>query len=373
MPRARMICVILLAGEVPASLGADAPRADGVSSQPVRGTIVATLDELVPRLMESLHVPGVSIVGIEGRRIAWDRHYGVRCAGRPEGVDRRTVFEACSMSKLPFAYVVLKAVERGKLDLDKPLADYLDKPYLTDQPLHKRITARMALSHTTGFPNWRKGGWEQGGPLPVLFEPGTRFGYSGEGFLYLQRVVEHITSIPLERYIQVELFKPLGMIISSYVWEDRFGELAAAGHDARGKPMPKRPLYSRANAGYSLYCTAYEYAVFLVEVLKDDRSAPHSLSARSIGAMLTRTTKATGSKPIHRSGPPTSGDVYRGLGWTIDETASGARFYHAGSNGTGFRCYCEFDYARGTGIAIMTNAMTGEALWRRVIEVVAAP
>ena len=143
------------------------------------------------------------------------------------------------MSKLPAAYVTLKLIEQGKLDLDRPLREYLDHPYLTNEPLHLKITARMALSHTTGFPNWRKGGWRSGGPLPVLFEPGTKFGYSGEGFTYLQRVIEHITGEPFEPYVQRTLFAPLGITSASYVWQERFEKTAAAGHDAKGAVPPR--------------------------------------------------------------------------------------------------------------------------------------
>jgi len=363
----------LLPTRLMAQPSAPAGRTTDARASSRSSPISAKLDSMVPRLMAAYHVPGVSIVGIENRRIAWERHYGVRSAGRPDKVDRDTVFEACSMTKTPFAHVALKLVERGRLQLDRPLVSYLAQPYLDDEPLHKRITARMVLSHTTGFPNWRKGGWRKGGKLPVLFEPGTKFGYSGEGFLYLQRVVEHVTGTPAEQYMKSELFGPLGMTISSYVWEDRYKQLAAAGHDAKGNVKPNRPLYRHANAGYSLYCTAYEYAKFLVEILKEDRSARHSLGARSIHAMLTPTTQATGRKPIDRSVKTTSKTTYYGLGWAIDKTASGHRAYHGGSNGTGFRCYCEFDRKHGTGIVIMTNAVSGARLWHRVIAAVGAP
>ncbi len=332
--------------------------------------IVKAIDKKMPGWMESFHVPGVSIVGIEDRRIAWDRHYGVRRAGDTTKVDRNTVFEACSLSKPVFAYPVLKLVERGKLDLDRPLVGYLKEPYLPDEPLHKKITARMVLSHTSGFPNWRKGA---SGKLPVGFEPGTRFEYSGEGFLYLQRVVEQITGVPAEKWMRQELFDPLGITISSYVWENRFREFAAAGHDAKGRPKPGRPLYRRANVSFSLYCTAHEYAKVLVEILKQDRSADHSLSARSVDAMLTRTSEATGRKAIERGGRRESDAVHWGLGWAINKTAGGDRFYHTGSNGTGFRCYCEFDVERGIGLVVMTNAEGGTRLWRRLVETFAEP
>ena len=156
---------VLACAEAALPAGTDAQP--DLGSPPTTDAIPARLDELVPKLMDEFHVPGVSIVGIEDRRIAWERQYGVRKAGAAEKVDRDTVFEACSMSKPPLAYLVLKLVERGEFELDRTLVEYLDKPYLKDEPLHRRITARMVLTHTSGFPNWRDGGWRKGGPLPL--------------------------------------------------------------------------------------------------------------------------------------------------------------------------------------------------------------
>lgn len=351
------------------AMPADSHSGDGL---PENDSLPHRLDKLVPALMAKHNVPGVSIVGLENRRIAWERQYGVRTAGKPEPVTTQTLFEAASMSKLPAAYVALKLVEQGKLDLDRPLRGHLDAPYLADEPLHLKITARMVLAHTTGFPNWRKGGWRNGGPLPVLTEPGTKFTYSGEGFTYLQRVMEHITGESFERLVQRTLFAPLGITTASYVWRDGFDKLAAAGHNAQGELPTSRQLYRDANTAYSLYCTPAEYGLFLAEMLKQDRSASHSLSAKSLADMLTRTTKVESRQAIVRSGKSAE-DTHYGLGWAIDSTPSGDRVHHSGSNGTGFRCYCEFDPERGTGIVIMTNAAGGAGLWRELIAAVGEP
>ncbi len=349
------------------------PNGAGISPARAAKPTPEALDHLVPKLMKQHHVPGVAIVGIENRQVAWERFYGVRRAGRPEPVNAQTVFEAASMSKLLMAYAALKLVEQGKLDLDRSLAEYLDQPYLPDEPRHRRITARMVLTHTTGFPNWRTNGWQNGGPLPLLYDPGTRFTYSGEGFLYLQRVVEHITDTPIQSYLQNTLLGPLQMTNSSLVWQDRYTRQAAAGHDAQGKPMASRKLYHDANVAYSLYCTASDYAKVLLEMLAEDRSASHSLSARSLDAMLSRTTVAEGRKPVARGGPPSAEPKYYGLGWAIDPTATGDRIHHSGSNGTGFRCYCEFDRRRGTGLVIMANAVNGAPLWEDIMLAVGEP
>jgi CubicO group peptidase (beta-lactamase class C family) len=137
--------------------------------------------------------------------------------------------------------------------------------------------------------------------------------------------------------------------------------------------MANRKLYHDANVAYSLYCTATDYAKVLLEMLADDRSAPHSLSARSLDAMLTRTTVAEGRKPVARGGVRPSEPMYYGLGWAIDTTAAGDRIHHSGSNGTGFRCHCEFDRRSGKGLVIMANAVNGAQLWQDIMLAVGEP
>jgi CubicO group peptidase (beta-lactamase class C family) len=265
-----------------------------------------------------------------------------------------------------FAYAVLQLVEQGRLDLDKPLVEYLDKPYLPDEPRHRTITARMVLCHTSGFPNWRK----KGEPLRVLFEPGSRFKYSGEGFKYLQHVVEHLTGAPLDQWMRRAVLDPVGMKNSSFAWDDRVGELAASGHDDQGKVKTSGPRFQQANAAASLFCSPREYALFLLEIMRPDRSDDHSLSKKTIDRMLTRASKAD-LRPIKRLSPAVSEDVHFGLGWHIDATPLGDRIYHPGTNGTGFCCYNEFDPRRGDGIVIMTNGLAGNRLWEEVIATVA--
>ena len=339
-------------------------------------SVTHQLDILTPRLMEDMNVPGVSISMIEDGRISWHKGYGVVRADGMEKVTPETVFEACSMSKVAFTYVVLKLVEQGKLDLDRPLVEYLDKLYLENEPLHKLITARMVLTHRTGFPNWREGGWRKGGPLPVKFKPGTKYGYSGEGYLYLQRVVEHITGKSLNPLMKEMLLEPVGMTLSSYVWEERHDKLASAGHDKAGMVKPNRNLFDQANAAFSLYCTPDDYAKFIIEVMKEDRSAEHSLSRESVEEMLTPTIEVEGTlgRQTPRVGRARCVSVHRGLGWVVGKMADGGiRAWHSGSNGTGFRCYCEFDPQKKTGIVIMTGSVNGSSLYQNLVSSIGFP
>jgi len=106
-------------------------------------------------------------------------------------------------------------------------------------------------------------------------------------------------------------------------------------------------------------------------MMRPDRSAEHSLSRETVKEMLTREFQADGRKPIKRCSPAVSDDVYFGLGWHIDATPLGDRIYHGGTNGSGFRCYNEFDPQRGSGVVIMTNGLSGDKLWEAVVERIA--
>lgn len=317
------------------------------------------IEEEAPRLMEEFHVPGVSIAIVEDNRIAWTGTWGVKRAGTDKRIDKRTLFEAASMSKPLFTYAVLQLVEQGKLELDRPLVEYLEKPYLDDQPEHKLITARMVLTHTTGFPNWREGGWKNGGPLKVNFKPGSKYGYSGEGFLYLQRVIEYVTGEKVSPFTNRVLLRDIGMNNSSFDFDENRIDDYSGGHDHDGNFKTGRSFYLEGNAAFSLYTTPSDYARFLIEIMKNDRSARHSLSTKSIEAMLTPAVKATGRH-----------NGWRGLGWQIHETDSGNRISHSGSNGSGFRCHSRFYPHRKSGIVIMTNSYSGEKLWKKLIELV---
>ena len=359
-------------GEKCLGLAVTAPKTE----QNTLESVTRKLDILTPALMANMKVPGVSISVIWDGHIAWQKGYGVVDESKPDKVTTMTVFEACSMSKVAFTYVVLKLAEQGKIDLDKPLVEYLPEPYLKDEPLHKLITARMVMTHTTGFPNWRKDGWRKGGPLPVQFKPGTQYGYSGEGYLYLQRVVEQITGKSLNALMNEMLLEPAGMDSSSYVWEQRFDKVASAGHDKAGKAKVNRPLYRQANAAFSLYCTPNDYARFIMEVMKDDRSAEYSLGQNSIKKMLTPYIEINGShgNPIPRSGPSGYLSVHRGLGWVIGQKKEmGIHAWHSGSNGSGFQCHSEFDPQKRTGIVIMTGSVNGALLCRDLIQMIDFP
>ncbi len=322
--------------------------------------LVANLDRRIPELMRAGEVPGLSVALIRGAKLVWVKGYGLR--GGPmnfQTVEDSTVFEAASLSKPVFAYAVLRLVEQGKLDLDAPLSRYLPAPYIEDDRL-KLITARRVLSHTTGFPNWRP----RGKPLTIHFTPGERFSYSGEGFVYLQNVVERLTGQPLEEFMQKTVFGPLGMKDSSYVWQKPYDAQAAVGHGTAGEAAPKgKP--SKGNAAASLHTTAGDYARYMLAVMKGT-----GLKRATVREMLTphsRINENCRSQCLDPKEPPRlSAALTWGLGVGLQRTRSGEAFWHWGDNSV-FKCYMLAYPRRKTGLVVFTNSTNGLAIVPEIV------
>ena len=267
-----------------ATIGALAPtgqsRTAGQESQVVRldgGKITAAeIDATVTRLMQAAEVTGVGIAIFDRGKLAYLEAYGLRDTEKHLPLTEDSVMTAASFSKAAFAYMVMQLVEKGILDLDKPVYEYLPKPLpeyllykdLANDPRYKRITARMLLDHTSGFPNWR---WiNEDHKLNINFEPGSRYAYSGEGIDLLQLVVETVTSQPLEALMQENVFQPLRMSRTSMVWQARFETDYANGYDEWGRSLgpERRP---KADAAGSMQTTLHDFARFMQAVMQGER------------------------------------------------------------------------------------------------------
>jgi CubicO group peptidase (beta-lactamase class C family) len=343
---------------------------NAVNKAPEISGVISKIENLTPQLMKELNVPGVSISIIKSNKLEWSKCFGVSDAVSQNKVNDKTIFEACSMSKPVFAYLILKLVEDEKLNLDKPLSNYHQEKFVsTDEDYSKLITARMILTHTSGLPNWRKGDEERDGPLPIYFKPGMKFSYSGEGFYYLQRVVESIIKEPIETFARNSLFDELGFESTSFIWTEQIASRISTGHDSSGNCL-KKSKYLHANSAYTLYTTPDEYAKFIIEIIKSSKSKNVSLSEKTIQEMLIPQIRSDIREVTDRPGRSLGLFSYRGLGWAIDSTITGNIIYHSGSNQTGFRCYSQFNAKEGSGVVIMTNGANGNELWSKLISVI---
>jgi CubicO group peptidase (beta-lactamase class C family) len=321
------------------------------------GKLTSRLETRIPELMNLGDVPGLSIALIKDSKTIWARGFGYKNAETKEPVDDNTMFEAGSLSKPVFAYAVLKMVEKGQLDLDAPLSKYLPAYIENDERL-SLITARRVLSHTTGFPNWRP----MGKPLLIHFTPGEKFSYSGEGFVYLQKVVERLAGEPLNEVIRKSVFEPLGMSNSTYVWKDRFDAQIAIGHN-QAKPAAQKNKTAQANAAASLRTTAIDYARFVIAMMNGA-----GLKEETIRQMLTAQIKVDEActNCTDRKTSKLSETLSWGLGWGLQRTEHGDAFWHWGDNGN-FKCFIIAYRKQRTGIVVFTNSSSGLGIIPEII------
>jgi CubicO group peptidase (beta-lactamase class C family) len=309
--------------------------------------------------MKEGDVPGLSIALIRDGRVAWHRGFGVKNADTKEPVSDSTVFEAASLSKPVFAYAVLRLADSGKLELDKPLATYLPEPYVRNDGRINLITARMVLDHTTGFQNEVT----PGRPLKIYFTPGEKFSYSGEGFLYLQKVVERITGEPLDAFMKKTVFEPLGMTSSSFVWQEGYETLKANGHKPSGAVAPlRRPTVARSYSG--LHTTALDYSRFVIAVMNGT-----GLKKETTEQMLKAQVRLDEScfSCIERSTGRLSQTLSWGLGWGLERTEAGDAIWHWGDNNGEFQSFVMAYPKEKVGVVIFTNSGNGLSIIPEIV------
>lgn len=359
------VAALLAAVPLPAQQQAFERLAGGTISQ-------AQIDETVKKLMAAAEVPGLGLALFDHGKISYLTAYGVRDKAKNLPLTVDSIMSGASFTKVAFGYLVLQLADQRVLDLDKPIYEYLPKPLpeypkyadLAGDLRYQRITARMLLAHTSGFPNWR---WfEDDKKLKIHFAPGSRFAYSGEGINLLQLVVETVTGQPLEKLMQEHIFQPFGMTRSSMVWHGSFEENHADGYDEYERSMgPQRR--EQADAAGSLLTTPHDFALFVQAVIAGQGLSKHTraemlapqisiLSKHEFPTFADATTEE--NKPIRLS---------YGLAWGLYWTPYGEAFFKEGHD-DGWRNYVVCFDKSGKGLLIMTNSSNGEGLYESLLE-----
>jgi len=203
----------------------------------------------------------VSIAVIKDYKIEWVKAYGFADVSEKRLATPQTLFQAASISKSINSLGILKLVQEGKLGLDDDINDYLKTWKFTYDATSngKKITIANLLSHKAGLSVHGFGGYEKGKELPTtiqildglkpsnssavrsVFEPGSKFEYSGGGTTISQLILENTTGEKYEDYMLNNVLIPLGMRNSSYNQppsKDKENLLATAyenGKEVKGK------------------------------------------------------------------------------------------------------------------------------------------
>lgn len=296
----------------------------------------------LPSWLAAAHVPGIVVAVIENGKVTTTLTSGELRPGIP--MSPRALFNVASLTKPVVAITTLRLASAGKLSLDAPLdPDWID-PDIRDDPRHSKLTARIVLSHQSGFPNWRR--MMPDHKLGFLSDPGTKFGYSGEGFEYLRHALEHKFGRSMQQLSDSILFTPLGMTETTYGWNPTQDTLRfAIGHDTSGAVIheERRPM-SRPSGADWLVTTIADYSRFGEFVLS--------------GAGLSPALFADMTTPHARfAGKPNEA---MGLGWEVmtGPASDPTILMHTGSD-EGIKTMILLLPASKRGIVIFTNGERG--------------
>lgn len=339
------------------------------------------------RLLRLAAVPSVALALVDGARVT-TRVAGVRRAGDPTPTSVDTVYAAASLTKPVVAYTLLTLAQEGVLSLDRPVADYLPLPN-PDDARARTITARHLLSHSGGWRNWRNNAQQA---LTADFDPGTRWSYSGEGYFFLQRVLEKLTGRAIGALVRERVFHPLGMTRSALALGEELEPHLAVGHNGRGEPVPafarntllemRRLVAARGETLDAVRVEDAEQALrtadptfpalpnflvpnaaaSLVTTIADfTRFLQHLLGARAAGGAAARVVEQMLTPQVRGNDA-----IQWGLGLGLETTPRGVAGWQWGDN-PGYKHFCFANPAAGTAMVVFTNGDRGARVYERVI------
>ena len=308
-------------------------------------TIVKSLLRDVPVWMAQNNVPCTGVGLIENGHIKWIKNFGNLKEGHPAPAN--TLFNVASQTKPVTAMLVMKLVQAGLWNLDEPLSHYWIDPDIADSPYLNKLTTRIVLSHQTGFPNWRTN--NGGTKLQFNFEPGTSFGYSGEGFEYLRHAIENKFKQSLNVLMDKYLFMPQGLKNMQYWSQNLDTGRFAMWHNGKGKRYDIS-IKTSVSAADDLITTVEDYCKLGIYTMN--------------GLGLTDTLFAD----MTHEQVKVKENYYRALGWGLVKGLPNGEYAleHGGSD-MGVRTMAIFLPKSKSGIVVMTNADNGTFVIDQVI------
>jgi len=346
----------------------------------IDGSLIDTsrLKQQINNLMKEAKVTGLCITVFNNNQPVFAKAYGYANAANKQPMTPFTALYGLSLSKAVFAHLVMQLVDEKKIDLDKPLVDYLPRSLMSytfpgklssykdleGDDRYKKITARMCLSHTTGFPNFR---WfEPDKKLRIKFDPGSRVSYSGEGMYFLQMIIQEITGKDLESLARQYIFEPCGMTRSSYVWHPEYEKAYAVGHDAKGDStfFPRRTI---SNAAGSLTISMDEFNRFYTMLINGRRLSNKSFKEMTNSQISIRSIKQFGQLSMKDSTLNDNIKLGYGLGYVILQSPYGRAYFKEG-NDVGWGHYSIAFPDKKIAVVILTNSANGESIFKDLLK-----
>ncbi len=341
---------------------------------PKRGdfeTFTRYLDEQIPSLMQKYHIQGASVALVHDSQLEYIKGFGYSDAEKKVPVNGGTLFQVASNSKPVAAWGVMKLVEEGLIDLDAPVSNYFSRWQLPhSQYDHDLVTIRRLLSHSSGIAN--VGGYggvelldelqtiEESLTSPndadpkgvrVIYQPGSKYQYSGGAYSLLQLVVEEVSGLPFEDYMKTEILDPIGMTDSSYAATPPNVANVSGVFNSNGEKQPTRFFSAKAAAG--LYSSAHDMAMYVTAMMLTDKDS------QALEVLHPETLQE-----MYQPQPGLSQLFPYGLGYMLQPLSAvkTIEVSHTGSNNPGWRSLIATLPEKGEGLVLLTNSPGGSQL-----------
>jgi len=342
-----------------------------VNAQAIPGG--AAINDEVKKIMARTRANGMAVAVIDRGKVGHVRAYGIRNAGG-EPLTPDTVMYGASLTKTVFAYTVMQLVDQGKLKLQAPIRDALDKPLpeyrpdpvfpdkygpykdLAGDSRWEKITPWMCLTHSTGFNNF----WfiEPDRKLRIHFDPGSRYSYSGEGLILLQFAIERGLGLDVGELTKAN-FDRLGMTRTSLIWRNDFAENLADGWNDQGQPQ-KHDDRSKVRAAGSMDTTISDLSKFVAALVRGVGLSKASRAEMTKPQLPIRTAHQFPTFAADLPADRQRKNLAAGLGVVVFNGPQGHGFYKGGHDGqTANTMVCV--EARQRCVLILANDVRAEA------------
>ncbi len=340
------------------------PQSSGAAGDSTNRAVVhQQVDEKAAQWLKEYDVPRVAVAYIEDRKIAWTAGYGEQSPG--VAASENTLYDVASLTKPVTAEMILRLASAGKLSLDESISPYWRDPDIKDIPWSKELTARLCLSHQTRFTNWR---YQTNGELTMQWEPGTRTGYSGEGYNYVGRYAEKKTGQAFEDLEQETVFAPIGMKDTAYTARKWFAGRTAVALGPRGEPEIQ--IAKNWTGADSLRTTVGDYAKFVVSVMHNEWLTPEIAAKRLVSTRNQATTEEVKRLCEKAKQDPAycALSAGMGLGWQVVKHNDVTILDHTGSD-PGVKTVAFYLPEKKIGVVALTSGENGQKVIHEVVRV----
>lgn len=356
-------------------LGLTASKAQQVKViQQLNGQTISTetLTNRLNYLLDSAKVTGLQVVILHNKKPVWTKSFGLKDAERQLPLNDSTVMYAASLTKAVFGYLFMRLVDKGILDLDKPIRDYLKLP-ISEYPKWKqlgedtasfnKITPRMILSHSSGMPVLRAVYENQ---LRLIAKPGEKFCYSNEGMNFLGFVLEEYTGKSLKAWTTEEVFGPLQMKHTSMVWEPEFEKNFSYAYYKDGKKYGAERRESSRAAG-SMTTTAVDYAKFVANLMNQKGLSKKGYEQLLSPQILVKSKRGFGPLKDTLTTDNDRIQLAWGMGIGLFKSTDGPAFFHTGRGEANVNYMVAYPSKR-IAVVLLSNSENYEKIYGAVLE-----